>query len=113
MLANMLDNGEWTLDGSDLTIKVAASAVMIDMSFGAEPKKLVHSAASQAAGRAIKVKLIPGGNANAAPASHRSTARATGGASARARAADDPLVQYMQEKFNAEIRTVIDHQKKD
>jgi hypothetical protein len=61
----------------------------------------------------LKVKLIPGGTANPAQVQHRSTARATGGGSARSRAADDPLVQYMQEKFSAEIRTVIDHQKKD
>jgi len=113
MLANMLDSGEWSLEGNDLSIKVAASAVMIDMSFGAEPKKLVNAAASQAAGRALKIKLIPGGVANPAQASHRSTSRATGGGSARNRAADDPLVQYMQEKFKAEIRTVIDHTKKD
>ncbi len=113
MLANMLDNGEWSLDGNELSIKVAASAVMIDMSFGAEPKKLVNAAASQATGRAIKIKLLPGGVANQAQSSHRSTARATGGGSARNRAADDPLVQYMQEKFRAEIRTVIDHTKKD
>lgn len=113
MLANMLDSGEWSLEGSDLTIKATASAVMIDMSFGPEPKKLVHAAAAQAAGRPIKVKLLPGGTANPTAQPHRSTARATGGGSARNRAADDPLVQYMQEKFHAEIRTVIDHQKKD
>jgi hypothetical protein len=113
MLANMLDSGEWSLEGADLSIKVPASVVMIDMSFGAESRKLVNAAASQAAGRAIKIRLIAGGGANPTPASHRSTSRATGGGSARNRAADDPLVQYMQEKFNAEIRTVIDHTKKD
>jgi DNA polymerase-3 subunit gamma/tau len=113
MLANMLDGGEWSLDGAEMTIKVAASSVMIDMSFGAEPKKLTGAAASQAAGRAIRVKVISGGpaNSNPSPASHRGTTRPSG--SARSRAAEDPLVRYMQEKFGAEIRTVIDQQAKD
>jgi DNA polymerase-3 subunit gamma/tau len=113
MLANLLDTGEWSLEGIELTIKVAASAVMIDMSFGAEPKKLVNAAAANAAGKAIKVKVLSGGTANPNPpqSAHRGTARASG--SARSRAADDPLVQYMKEKFGAEIRTVIDHQNKE
>jgi hypothetical protein len=35
------------------------------------------------------------------------------GTSARSRAADDPVVRRMQEKFGAEIRTVIDHRAKN
>jgi len=35
------------------------------------------------------------------------------GVSARSRAANDPVVQRMQEKFGAEIRTVIDHRDKN
>ena len=35
------------------------------------------------------------------------------GASARSRAANDPVVQRMAEKFGAEIRTVIDHREKN
>src|SRR5205807_1152282 len=63
MLANMLDGGEWLLDGGELSIKVAASTVMIDMAFAPEPKKLVHAAASQAAGRPLKVRVVSGGGA--------------------------------------------------
>jgi DNA polymerase-3 subunit gamma/tau len=113
MLANLLDGGEWSLEGAEMTIKVAASAVMIDMSFGAEPKKISNAAASQSAGRAIRVKVVSGGKANAtaSPAAHRGTSRPSG--SARSRAAEDPMVRYMQEKFGAEIRTVIDQQGKD
>jgi DNA polymerase-3 subunit gamma/tau len=110
MLANLLDSGEWSLEGSELTIKVAASNIMIEMSFGAEPKKLATTAASRTAGRAIKIKVVSGGTANASPtqAAHRGTSRPSG--SARSRAAEDPIVRYMQEKFGAEIRTVIDQQ---
>jgi hypothetical protein len=35
------------------------------------------------------------------------------GAGARSRAAEDPMVRRMQEKFGAEIRTVIDHREKN
>ncbi|MCU1311456.1 MAG: polymerase tau subunit [Candidatus Angelobacter sp.] len=110
MLANLLDGGEWSLEGAELTIKVAASNIMIEMSFGAEPKKLATAAASQSAGRAIRIKVVSGGTANASPtpAAHRGTSRPSG--SARSRAAEDPIVRYMQEKFGAEIRTVIDQQ---
>ncbi|MCU1285359.1 MAG: polymerase tau subunit [Acidobacteriales bacterium] len=113
MLANMLDSSEWSLEGADLTIKVVQSAVMIDMSFGAEPKKMVNAAATKSAGRPIRVKVVSGGNPNAAPSqpAHRGTSRPSG--SARSRAAEDPMVKYMQEKFGAEIRTVIDQQSKD
>lgn len=110
MLAGMLDAGEWSLNGNEIAVKVAASAVMIDMSFGSEPKRLVTAAASRAAGRPMRVSVTGGGN-GAAPPQHRSTVRA-GGASARTRAAEDPIVQYMQEKFGAEIRTVVDHKDK-
>jgi hypothetical protein len=39
--------------------------------------------------------------------------RPRNGASARSRAAEDPIVQRMREKFGAEIRTVIDHREKN
>lgn len=110
MLAGMLDAGEWSLNGNEVMVKVAKSEVMIEMSFGPEPKKLVSSILSRTAGRPLKVSLLPGGN-GIAP-SHRGTVRAGGGQSAKARAAEDPIVQYMQEKFGAEIRTVVDHKDK-
>lgn len=112
MLATMLDTEDWSLNGNEVTVKVAKSQVMIEMSFGTEAKKLVTAALSNAAGRPLKISVISGGSGAAPAQPHRSTARAATG-SARARAADDPIVQYMQKKFGAEIRTVIDHTKKD
>jgi DNA polymerase-3 subunit gamma/tau len=112
VLAQMLEAGDWSFaTANELVIKVAKSEVMIEMSFGAEPRKLVNAAATQAAGRPVKVRLVSGGPANGAAAGqqHRGTVRASGGGgSARNRAANDPLVQYIQEKFGGEIRTVID-----
>jgi hypothetical protein len=107
VLANLMDSGEWSLEGNELVVKVAMSEIMIGMSFGPEPKRITSAAASEAAGRALKVKLLSGGIPTV-PSQHRGTLRGGGNGSARGRAMDDPLVQYMQKKFGAEIRTVID-----
>ena len=111
MLAHFIDTPEWSFEGSELVIKVAKSQTMIDMSMGSEAKKLISAALQSAAGRTIRFKVVSGGTV-AAPPTHRSTVRATGG-SARTRAAEHPIVRYMQEKFGAEIRTVIDQQQDD
>jgi DNA polymerase III subunit gamma/tau len=113
MLAHFLDTPEWSLDGNEITIKVAKSQMMIDMSFGVEAKKMVIAAASKAASRPLKVRVLPGGTVSTPAAPHRSTSRPNVSGSARSRAADDPLVQYMQKKFGGEIRTVIDRQNPD
>ena len=45
MLSSMLAAGEWAILGNELTIKVAASAALIDMSVSSEGKKIVTAAA--------------------------------------------------------------------
>jgi len=40
------------------------------------------------------------------------SARPSNGASGRSRAMSDPIVKRMQEKFGAEIRSVIDHKER-
>ena len=76
------------------------------MVVNAEAKRVATSAATAAARRALKLKIVGGAqNGNEAPSTRLSSAP-TG--SARQRAADDPIVRRMQEKFKAEIRTVID-----
>ncbi len=110
-LVDILESGEWTLEGNELTVKVAKSAVMIEMSFGTEPQRVLKAALTQAVGRPLKVKIVPGASTDAAT-NHRGTSRPVSGGNARLRAADDPVVQHMQEKFGAEIRTVIDYREK-
>jgi hypothetical protein len=110
MLATFIDTPEWSLEGGELVIKVAKSQMMIDMSISTEAKKTISSALQKAAGRAMKFKVVGGGTATAPQPSHRSPSRASAG-SARSRAAEHPLVRYFQEKFNAEIRTVVDQQR--
>ncbi len=108
MLVSMLETGEWSIEGSELVIKVAASATVIDMSVGADARRLAIATASGAMGRAVKLKVLPGGTAQAAPA--RTAASGNGGG--RARAEQDPIVQRMRQKFGAEIRTIIDQREK-
>lgn len=107
MLASLLESGEWLVESSELVIKVAASASVIDMSLGAEAKKLVTAAASGAAGRSLKLRVIPGA---VAQASTTKTSHTNGGG--RSRAEQDPIVRRMKEKFGAEIRTIIDYREK-
>jgi DNA polymerase-3 subunit gamma/tau len=111
MLASILEQGEVALQGDELKITLSQSAAVIDVMMSAEPKRLANAAAARAAGRQIKVNVVGGATARngvAAPVARP----ARNGAGARSRAADDPIVRRMQEKFGAEIRTVIDHREK-
>jgi DNA polymerase III subunit gamma/tau len=119
MLATMLDGGEWRLTGNELTVKVTASATVIEMAMVAEPKRLATAAAAEAAGRPLKIRVVSGGSAlpgsgssglNHGGASGSAPPRSNG--TGRGRALQDPVVRRMQEKFGAEIRTIIDHRDK-
>ena len=105
MLAHNLEQGQWSVRGAEVSVTVGMSQVLIDVALGAEPKRLVNEALGKAAGRPMKFKLVSGGGQfvpqQAAP-------RPANGTNARSRAMADPMVQRMQEKFSAEIRTVID-----
>jgi DNA polymerase-3 subunit gamma/tau len=107
MLVSILESAEWTLNGNSLTAKVAASGTMIEMSFNADARRLAGAAATSRAGKPIRVQVEPGGAPQAVPAPRRAA-----NGSARSRAEQDPVVQRMQEKFGAEIRTVIDYREK-
>jgi DNA polymerase-3 subunit gamma/tau len=111
MLISILETAEWSLNGNALTAKVAASSTMIEMSFPADARRIASAAASGLAGRPIKLLLAPGGASQATSAPRPSSPKSNG--SARSRAEQDPIVQRMQEKFGAEIRTVIDYREKE
>jgi DNA polymerase-3 subunit gamma/tau len=108
MLTSMLEAGQWSLEGSSLVARVASSSTMIEMSFHADARRVAMAAASGAAGRPIKVQVVPGGTAQAASTARRPSSNG----SARSRAEQDPVVRRMQEVFGAEIRTVIDYREK-
>ncbi len=107
MLVSMLDGGEWRVEGNELVIKVASSATVIDMTLGADARRMAIATASGAAGRALKLKVIPG---DVVPGATTSRPSSNGGG--RSRAEQDPIVRRMKEKFGAEIRTIIDYKER-
>ena len=81
----------------------------------ADARRVITSSASAAAQRALKLRIEGVRAGNGKDNSQPSQSNNPGGgipASARQRAANDPMVQRLQEKFGAEIRTVIDHREK-
>jgi hypothetical protein len=112
ILVSMLSAGEWSVQGNEVVIKIAESQTVIDMSLSSDARRLAIASASGVLGRAVKLKVVPG---TVGPQEGKSngTARSSGPiVGGRTRAEQDPVVQRMQEKFNAEIRTVIDYKEK-
>ena len=108
-----LEKGSAVVQGSELIVTLDLKQALIDVLFLADAMRVANSAASAAAGRPMKLKVVSGAptNGNGAAAVMRPVKE--NGVSARSRAANDPVVQRMQEKFGAEIRTVIDHRDKN
>jgi len=111
ILVSMLSAGDWSIAGNEVIIKIAESQTIVDMSLGTEGKRIAVAAASGVLGRAVKVKVIPG--ATVAPEEKKNGGPRLGpGPGGRNRAEQDPIIRRMQEKFGAEIRTVIDYREK-
>ncbi len=108
ILVALLERGQWQLEGNELILRLAASAAAIDMSLGADAKRLAIATASGVLGRAIKLKVVPG-----SPVVEDETmTRVPLNGGGRNRAEQDPIVRRIQEKFGAEIRTIIDYREK-
>jgi DNA polymerase III subunit gamma/tau len=106
-----METGQPALHSNELVVTIDQPAPVIPFIMSAEQKRIAGEAATNAAGRPLKVSLAgsPG-----KPPNGSAVVRPPGdGGSARGRAADDPVVRRMQEKFGAEIRTVIDHRAKN
>ena len=110
ILVSMLSAGEWSIQGNEVIIKITESQTIIDMSLGNDAKRIAIAAVSGALGHAMKLRVIPG--ANVAPQEKRNEPRLAPGPGGRGRAEQDPVVRRMQEKFGAQIRTVIDYREK-
>ncbi len=115
ILVSMLEPGEWSVEGNDVVIRVTESQTVLDMSLGADARRLAIAAASGILGRAVKLKVIPGATVSNPEkrngVSFRPSA-AGNGIGGRGRAEQDAVVRRMQEKFGAQIRTVIDYKEK-
>jgi DNA polymerase III subunit gamma/tau len=109
--ASMLESGEWSIEANELIVKAATTEKMIDLMVNPDVKRIAQSEASRIAGRALRFKVLPGGTAQSATPAGNGSRTAPAG-SARSRAADDPVVRRMQEKFGAEVRSVIDYRER-
>ena len=110
--AMILEKGTVVIEGADLIVTVSEKPVVIGLAFSPEVLRLANGIVTGATGRPLKLKIVSGAeaNGNGGAAIVRTT---NGGGSARGRAADDPVVQRMREKFGAEIRSVIDYREKN
>jgi DNA polymerase III subunit gamma/tau len=108
MLAHNLEEAEWSVSRLEVSAKVAMSQVLIDIALGPEPKRIIQASLNNLATKPLKFKVVSGGVATATKPASNAARRPANGAGARSRAMNDPVVQRMQEKFGAEIRTVID-----
>jgi len=111
ILVSMLSGGEWSIQGPEVIIKVAESQTVVDLSLGQEGKRIAIAAASGVLGRAVKLKVVPGTTV-VREEKKNGVPRLAAGPGGRSRAEQDPIVRRMQEKFGAEIRTVIDYRDK-
>jgi DNA polymerase-3 subunit gamma/tau len=115
ILVSMLDAGEWSVEGNEVVVKISESQTVVDMSVGADARRLAIASASGVLGRAVKLKIVAGATV-APPDGKRNgeakTAGSNSGLGGRSRAEQDAVVRRLQEKFGAEIRTVIDYKEK-
>jgi hypothetical protein len=114
ILVSMLEAGEWSVEGNELVIRVSESQTVVDMSLGPDARRLAIASASGVLGRAVKLKILPGAAVTSKPAKRNGTSAntAASGPGGRSRAEQDLVVQRLQEKFGAQIRTVIDYRDK-
>jgi DNA polymerase-3 subunit gamma/tau len=109
ILLQALEEGRWSVEGRLVSLQVGMSEEMIQVSYTREQEKLANQAAARVAGRKVKVRLV---SQNTAAAGLKPTPSSAGRAATRdsikTRAADEPVVQRMMEKFGAEIRIVMD-----
>ena len=112
ILVSMLSEGEWSVQGNELVIKIAESQTVVDMSLGSEARRLAIAAASGVLGRAVKLRVVAGGRATPQESKTSGGVRPIPGPGGRGRAEQDPVVRRMQEKFGAQVRTVIDYKEK-
>jgi DNA polymerase-3 subunit gamma/tau len=104
-----LEEGEWAIEGVEVVVKTSLSPTFIEFAFTADLKRRAVGTVARVAGRPLKFRIASGGTAVSTKKPARTS---SGGNSARAKAAQHPVVQKMIEKFGAEIRTIMDPDRK-
>jgi DNA polymerase III subunit gamma/tau len=106
-----LEEGDWAIEGNEVVVKTSLSATLIEFAFSTELKRRAVAAVGRVAGRPMKFRIASGAPANG-PRPGNGSRPSTGGTGARAKAAQHPVVRKMIDKFGAEIRTVMDPDRK-
>jgi DNA polymerase-3 subunit gamma/tau len=115
ILVSMLEAGEWAVEGNEVVVKVSESQTVVDMSVGTDARRLAIASASGILGRAVKLKIVAGASVTPTEKRNGASGKSSGANSVvggRGRAEQDAVVRRLQEKFGAEIRTVIDYKEK-
>jgi DNA polymerase-3 subunit gamma/tau len=110
--AGLLAGGEWKLEGNQISLRLALSEKVIDLSLSADARRLLTQEAGRLCGRAMKLSVSGGATSQNIPVERTSNGNGYGAGGARQRAAEDPIVNRMQQKFGAEVRTVVDLRQK-
>lgn len=104
---------EVAAEGAELVIKVGMAQTLVDagLALSDDARQGAVAAGGRALGRPVKLRVV-GVAGNGGKSAAAGGPRPATGPGARSRAADDPVVRRVQDKFSAQIRTVIDHKEK-
>jgi len=108
-LCGMLQRGKWRFGGGEAVVQIPDASVLVDMAVNKDSERVMNTTASQAAGRPMRLRLVATGSSGARSANRTSPPPS---AQARGRIAEEPVVRRLQEKFGAEVRSVIDYREK-
>jgi hypothetical protein len=82
------------------------------MAFSSDARRIAIASASGVLGRAVRVQVIPEAGIDPSQSKPNGPPLPVSTVGARGRAEQDSVVRRMQEKFGAEIRTVVDYREK-
>src|SRR5258706_44754 len=101
ILVSMLEAGEWSVEANEVVIRVSESQTVVDMSLGADARRLAIASASGILGRAVKLRIVAGVVVATTEGKGTGTASKPGAANSgiggRGRAEQDAVVRRLQE----------------
>jgi DNA polymerase-3 subunit gamma/tau len=110
-LAEQLQASEWTIDGNELRVQTRILPAVMNTIYNKKAMQISRDAVRNAGGAHLTYVALPGNAETAASAAPAVPIAARPG-TVQSRAMDHPMVQQAQKLFDAEIRSVIDLNKK-
>jgi DNA polymerase III subunit gamma/tau len=111
-LVALLSEGGWSVEANEIVIRIAEPQSVVDMALSSDARRIAIASASGVLGRAVRLRVIPGAAIDPAQNKRNGSPLPASTVGARGRAEQDSVVRRMQEKFGAEIRTVVDYREK-